>query len=73
MPGFFKDLEGWQTGQKSISEFVQKEHQPFKSILVHFENKDDIAQFSKLLRQNINERTQLIYFPKYKHNQQDKK
>ena len=36
MSGFFKDLEGWQTGQKSISEFVQKEHQPFKSILVHF-------------------------------------
>ena len=47
-----------------MPEFIQEDHQPFKSILVHFENKDEIAQFSKLLEQNITECTQFIYFPK---------
>ena len=64
MSGFFKDLEGWQTEWKNMPEFIQEDHQPSKSILVHFENKDDIAQFSKLLKQNVTEQTKFIYFPK---------
>jgi len=68
--GFFfegdvKD-EAWKKEWKGMPEFMQEDVSPFKSIMVNFENKQDMEAFAKLIGQGITTKTQSIYYPKAK-------
>ena len=55
------DAENEWTG---MPEFVQEDKQPFRSIIMHFKNEDDVEAFAKLLDQNITPKTRSLYHPK---------
>lgn len=54
--------EAWQ----DMPEFIQEEQKMIKSIIVHFEKKEDIEKFSELTGIKITYSTKYIYFPKKK-------
>jgi hypothetical protein len=61
--GFFNDLELWKKEWKDMPEFIHKNLEPFRSILVHFEKPEDVTAFAKLVKQNITGQTKWIWFP----------
>lgn len=48
---------------KGMPEFEQEDRTAFRSIVVHFENKNDVDEFSILLDQTITDRTKYLWFP----------
>lgn len=63
--GDIKD-EAWKKEWRGMPEFIQEDLSPFKSIVVHFENKQDMEAFTKLVGQGITTKTQSIWYPKMK-------
>jgi len=59
------DPVNWKEDWKDMPEFIQKDESSFQSIIVHFENKEDMDAFAKLVGQNITHRTKSIWYPKY--------
>lgn len=55
--------EWWEEHWKQMPEFVQKDLQPWKSIYVHFENREDMEAFEKLVGQRVNLTTKFIWYP----------
>lgn len=49
---------------KGMPEFVQPNAGPIKILLVHFDTKEDMLKFSKLVGQQVTARTPSIWFPK---------
>lgn len=62
--GELKIIDSWQEEWNGMPEFVQDDLQPFASIIVHFENREDMEAFAKLVDQNITYQTKSIYYPK---------
>ncbi len=58
----------WGKYWQDMPEFVQRDLTPLKSIIIHFKTKDDIENFSKLINQNITNKTKSLWFPKAKIN-----
>ena len=56
--------EWWEKDWQDMPEFVQEDQSSYKSIIVHFENKQDMKTFAKLVNQKINFRTKFIWYPK---------
>jgi hypothetical protein len=54
----------WEEHWKGMPEFVQKDKPPFKSIFLHFRNKEDYVAFAKLIEQNLTDKTKSIWYPK---------
>ena len=54
--------EIWQ----GMPEFEQEKDPAFRSITVHFENEEDISNFSELIGQMITPKTKYIWHPKLK-------
>jgi hypothetical protein len=61
---FFSDLETWKKEWKGMPEFIQEDLSPFQSIIVHFEKKEDVEKFSKLVGQRLTKKTKNIWYPK---------
>ncbi len=59
----FDKGEWWQEHWKGMPEFVQKDLDPFKTIYVHFENREDMNAFSTLVGQKIGVDTRSIWYP----------
>lgn len=59
----FEKGEAWEEHWKGMPEFKSEDLMPFKTIYVHFENREHLAAFAKLLRQNITMETQSIWYP----------
>jgi hypothetical protein len=60
IPGMINDPnEEW----KGMPEFEQNNKLAYRTILVHFENEDDISNFSELIGQNITDKTKYLYYP----------
>jgi len=59
----FEKGEWWEEHWKGMPEFVQKDLAPWKSIYVHFENRQDMESFSKLVGQQIGLNTRSIWYP----------
>lgn len=58
---------------EGMPEFDNDNIKVFKTLKVHFNNKNDMIEFSKLLNQDITENTKYIYYPEQiKEKQQDK-
>ncbi len=60
----FEAEEWWKKEWQNMPEFIQEDLSPFKSIHIHFINKEDLVAFSKLVKQNITSKTQSIWYPK---------
>ena len=56
----------WEKEWKDMPEFVQEEQQSYAKIIIRFRNKEDLQEFSKLIKQDLNENTKSIWHPKLK-------
>ena len=56
--------EWWEEYWQDMPEFVQEDQTASKSIIVHFQNKEDMKAFAKLVNQKIGFKTQSIWYPK---------
>lgn len=67
-PGFFGDFREhkWKKEWQDMPEFIQEDLTPFKSVIVHFENREDMDSFAKLVEQRITKKTKFIWYPKVK-------
>ena len=61
---FFKVKEPWEEEWEGMPEFKQEDLSPYKSILVHFANQEDMEAFAKLIKQHLTKKTKSIWYPK---------
>ena len=67
--GFFSEdefPENWKEEWKDMPEFKHDDMTSYRSIVVHFKNKEDIEEFSKLIRQRITRKQPSLWFPRLK-------
>lgn len=57
----FEDEEKHWEG---MPEFVQEKKEPYSEIIVRFETKEDMQEFSKMIDQKLTRQTQSIWHPK---------
>ncbi len=55
--------ESWEEEWNGMPEFVQEDHAPFKTLIVHFEKREDMDAFAKLVKQRLTFKTLSIWFP----------
>lgn len=55
--------EDWQKEWEGMPEFNQQDLTSYQQIIVHFENKEDVEKFVKLIGQNISSQTRSIWYP----------
>ena len=54
----------WEKEWIGMPEFVQEKKEEYSKVIVRFRNEEDLQQFAKLMEQNVNVKTQSIWFPK---------
>lgn len=54
----------WEKEWVGMPEFVQERKEEYAKIIVRFRNEEDLQEFAKLVEQNLNIKTQSIWFPK---------
>lgn len=54
----------WEKEWVGMPEFVQEKKEEYSKVIVRFRNEEDLQQFAKLMEQNVNVKTQSIWFPK---------
>ena len=62
----------WKEDWKDMPEFKNDDLTSWKSIIVHFENENDLKNFSKLLGQKLTYKTRSIWFPEAEIGRMDK-
>ena len=53
----------WKKHWRGMPEFSQEDLEPWKTLKVHFNNRSDLQEFSRLVGQNLTDRTQSIWHP----------
>ena len=53
----------WEEHWVGMPEFVQEDNPPFKKLIVNFRNKEDYAEFVKLVGQVMTDKTKTIWYP----------
>ena len=56
--------EIWKREWQQMPEFVQEDAQPFQSVIIHFETKEDRDNFAQLIQQKITYKTKSLWVPK---------
>jgi hypothetical protein len=56
--------EVWRKYWKQMPDYVQDDNPPFKQITIRFGSEADVDSFSKLISQNITDKTKSIWHPK---------
>lgn len=59
-----KDDKEWKKHWVGMPEYEQEDNPTYKTIYVHFRNKDDYEEFAKLIGQHLTEKTKSIWHPK---------
>lgn len=59
----FDKGESYDEAWKGMPEFVQDEIEPFKTLYVHFENREDMEKFKKVINQEFYLTTKSIWYP----------
>ena len=57
------DRKLWEKEWQNMPEFISEKRKDYAEIIVRFRNKKDLKKFSRLISQNLNERTKSIYYP----------
>lgn len=60
---FGDDLESWRDEWVGMPEFKQEDLSPWKSLVVHFEKREDLEAFAKAIGQRVLFTTRSIWFP----------
>ena len=56
----------WEEEWDSMPEYVLNDLTSFQSIIVHFENKEELKKFAELVEQKLTYKTKSIWYPKVK-------
>ena len=62
-PALFDKGEWWDEHWKGMPEFVQKDLEPVKQLIVNFENWEDYDAFGKLIEQKLTTATRAVWYP----------
>ena len=54
----------WEKHWIGMPEYTQEDNPPYKKLIVSFRCKEDYEEFSKLIDQNLTEKTKSIWHPK---------
>ncbi len=54
----------WKDEWVDMPEYSNKEIKPYKSLKIHFRNKEDYDFFATLVEQNLTEKTKSLWYPK---------
>ena len=54
----------WKEHWQGMPEYIHEDLTPWKSVIVHFESREDMVAFSALIEQTLTEKTQSVWFPK---------
>ena len=54
----------WKKHWQGMPEYKQEDNPTYKTIYVHFRNKEDYEEFAKLIDQNLSDKTKSIWHPK---------
>lgn len=63
---FDDDQLAYKEEWKDMPEYIQEDLTAWKSVLVHFKNKEDMQAFAILIKQTVIQSTKYIWFPKSK-------
>jgi len=63
MKDLFEELKESFNEWKDMPEFIQEKQEPFAKIIIRFETKENLQEFSKLINQKLTEKTKSIWFP----------
>ena len=55
--------EWWEEHWRGMPEYISEDLMPFKSIFVHFEDREAIEAFAKLVGQSVGLQTKCLWFP----------
>jgi len=58
-----EEYTSWQKEWQNMPECAQKDLTPYKTLLVHFENYENVQEFAALLNQKITPATVSLWFP----------
>ena len=61
---FDDDQLAYKEEWKDMPEYIQEDLSAFRSIIIHFKNKEDIQAFAKLTNQTITPATKYLWYPK---------
>jgi len=53
----------WEEEWQNMPEYSNKEIEPYKTIKIHFKTEQDYDNFSKLIDQNLTEKTKSVWYP----------
>lgn len=62
-PSLFEKGEPWEEAWRGMPEFVQEDQKPWKTLYVHFESREDMEAFARLVGQRIDFKTASIWHP----------
>jgi hypothetical protein len=60
----FEMKEWWEDEWQDMPEFVQENLKPFRTVYLHFKNREDMEAFEKLTDQKITPKTKFVWYPK---------
>ena len=63
---FDDDQLAYKEEWKDMPEYAQEDLTAWKSVLIHFKNKEDMQAFAILIKQTVTQSTKYIWFPKSK-------
>jgi len=62
-PALFEEVEDWQKEWKGMPEFIQGKIEPYSTIIIRCEKKENLEELSKLLGQPLTSKTKSIWHP----------
>lgn len=54
----------WEKEWKDMPEYKTTNLEPYRTLIIHFRNKNDIQEFSELTNNKITNKTKSIWYPK---------
>jgi hypothetical protein len=70
-PPEIPDPDTWQDHWKGMPEFEQDAQTPFRTLIVHFRNQDDVNNFVETIQQEITDKTKSIWHPALERTQEE--
>lgn len=58
-----EEFEKWREHWKNMPEYKQEDLTPFQSVIVHFESREDMDRFAKLIGQKLTYKTKSVWYP----------
>lgn len=59
----FSKGESWEEQWQGMPEFKQENIEPYRTLYVHFETRDDLIAFLKIIKQEVTPETKSIWYP----------